>query len=140
MADIHLQKEYDVDAARIWGRIEDFFAIHTWLPTVASSEPDKERSTVRHITRVDGAQLTEELVAKSEDDMSIRYRILEGDVPVRDFEGTIVVRRSDSEHLAAVTWDVTFEALVPEDVVVPLISEDLLAGLDNLANLLGQEN
>jgi xanthine dehydrogenase YagT iron-sulfur-binding subunit len=138
MAEIHLQKVYDVGATQIWKRIEDFFAIHTWLPTVASAEPEQERPNVRHITRADGARLTEELIEQSADTMTIRYRILDGDVPVRNFVATIVVREGAGHPSATVNWDVTFEALGPEDVLVPAIGDALQEGLENLARILEQ--
>ncbi|WP_433556119.1 SRPBCC family protein [Pseudonocardia xinjiangensis] len=137
MAEIHLEKYYEVEAARIWERIEDFFEIHTWLPIAESTERDEIRADVRRVTQVGGGTIVEQLVAQSARDRSIRYRIIGGDAPFRDFEGMIVVHEAAEPGRAIVTWDVTFRTDATEDEVVALLRTALEEGLEEMGKIKG---
>lgn len=131
MPTIALSRDYRVPATAIWGRIRDFHALHTWLPGIADTRHDDQDPAIRHVVREDGAVVLEKQLAISDDDMSVRYTILAGDVPVRDFEGVITVRdRRDAG--STMTWDVSFSTDADESELTAALTELLTGGLRRL--------
>jgi len=62
----------------------------------------------RSLTLPDGAELVEELVSRDDDAMAYTYRILEGPLPVANYESTISV--SASGDGSTIGWSGTFDA------------------------------
>ena len=92
---------------------------------------------MRRVTRADGIVLLEELVAQSDEDRSVRYRIVDGDIPIRGFAGHLAVHEGTAPDRSSVTWDVTFETDAPVEEISATLSAALDEGLERLGELSG---
>jgi hypothetical protein len=97
------------DAASVWRRIGDFARLDAWHPAVAACvlEPGGG-APVRKLTTVDGAVLRERLIAASQADMTYSYSILDGPLPVADYQATLSVAPAGGGSV--VVWTSTFRA------------------------------
>ena len=89
----------------VWAEIGDFQALDSWHPVVARSRAEGSGDLeYRHLTTVDGAELTEQLLSRSEH--GYRYRINSGPLPVAHYEATLEVTAEDGG--CRVTWSSSF--------------------------------
>jgi len=106
-------------AREVWAVIGDFQTLHGWHPVVAESRPEHAADLeYRHLTTVDGGELTEQLIDRSAH--SYRYRINSGPLPVDHYESTLEVSATDRG--CRVTWSSSFTPTGPG-------AEDAVAGI-----------
>jgi carbon monoxide dehydrogenase subunit G len=123
---LKVSKSADIAAppAKVWALIGGFCAISDWHPVIEkcalSKEGDKQRRT---LTLKGGGTILEEQLAHNDDKMSYSYKILEGPLPVANYEATIEVAPEGSG--SKVTWWSTFEAKGAEPAKV----EETIAGI-----------
>jgi hypothetical protein len=97
------------DAASVWRRIGDFARLDAWHPAVAACTLEAGGGDpVRKLTTVDGVVLRERLVAASDADMTYSYAILDGPLPVADYQATLSVAPIGGGSV--VVWTSTFRA------------------------------
>jgi hypothetical protein len=102
---IHLCREYDEPADRMWARIGDFAGIDAWQPVVERSTAlDGDRREV--IVAGTGERFVE--VLADHGDRHYGYRIVEGPAYVTNYRSTLRVRPLSPER-CLVTWDSSFE-------------------------------
>lgn len=82
--------------AAVWKVVGDYAGLQDWHPAVASTEitkgKDNVRGAVRVLTTKDGAKIVEELLAYDGKGRSMRYRIKESPLPVKDYVATLAVK------------------------------------------------
>ncbi len=123
---LKVSKSADMAAspAKVWALIGGFCAISDWHPViekcVLSKEGDKQ---LRTLSLKGGGTILEEQLFHNDDKMSYSYKILEGPLPVADYEATMEVARSGSG--SKVTWWSTFEAKGAEPAKV----EETIGGI-----------
>jgi len=89
----------------VWAEIGDFQALDSWHPVIAGSRAERAGTLeYRHLTTVDGAELTEQLLSQGEH--AYRYRINSGPLPVAHYEATLEVNAEGDG--CRVTWSSSF--------------------------------
>jgi mxaD protein len=124
-------------APEVWDEVNDFDDLDEWHPAVAEAKiikggDDNKVGAQRLLTLGDGGTIKEELLAYDDAGMSYTYKILEGVLPVKNYESTISVESArDSE--SDVTWTGAFDAKGADDkTATDTIGSVYQAGLDNL--------
>lgn len=80
-------------AAKVWALVSDFSAWEKWHPAVKSTKTEeKDGSTFRTLTLQDGGTIVERLKEKNDADMQLKYEIVEGVVPVSNYNSKITVK------------------------------------------------
>lgn len=108
---IDLDRSVETDAAPavVWTAIGDFCGIGEWHSAVTACETTEEGgTTTRTLTLADGATLVEELVSRDDAAMTYTYRIIEGPLPVANYESTLAVEAAGEG--SRITWNGTFDA------------------------------
>jgi hypothetical protein len=106
------------EPAAVWSRIKDFDGLHLWHPAFAGDEivqgGDNAVGTVRRLTLKDGPSFTEELLAYNPKAYTLRYRIVESPLPIRDYVSTLKVARGRNKGVTLVTWEGSFRRKAAE--------------------------
>jgi mxaD protein len=124
-------------APEVWDEVNDFDDLDDWHPAVAEAEiikggDDNQPGAQRLLTLGDGGTIKEELLAYDEAGMSFTYNILEGVLPVKNYESTLSVESAGGSK-SKVTWTGAFDAKGADDkTATNTISSVYQAGLDNL--------
>jgi len=118
---------------KVWASVGDFCGIADWHPAVekcVASTADGDE--VRTLSLKGGGTIEEELISRSDDDMSYSYKILTSPLPVASYESTIsVVPEGDG---TSIVWVGTFDAKGASDEdAVKTISGIYQAGVDGIA-------
>ncbi|TFF27399.1 SRPBCC family protein [Jiella endophytica] len=136
---IEVSKSVEIAAApdAVWKMIGTFCDIQNWHPAVKKCElSDDGGKNVRTLTLPDGAALVEEEVARDESAMSYTYKILEGPLPVENYESTIAV--TGSGDMATVSWSGNFDAKgASDEKATEVITGIYDAGLSSLKEKAG---
>jgi mxaD protein len=131
-------------SASVWTKIKDFNALNSWHPAVAKDEivegENNQVGAVRLLTLGDGGTIKDKLLAWDDAGMSLSYSILEGVLPVSNYESTLSVR-SLSDTSSEVTWTGSFSAGggADDQTAFDAISGVYEAGLENLAKMMSSE-
>ena len=131
----------DSPSELVWAKIKDFNALNSWHPAVVSDEiiegDNNQPGAVRLLTLGDGGTIKEKLLAWDDAGMSYSYAILEGVLPVSNYESTLSVRAL-SDTSSDVTWTGSFNAGGGKDdkTAFDTISGVYEAGLENLAKMM----
>lgn len=93
------------DPAKVWAIVKDFGGIHKWLPPVASTKVETKGSdTFRLLTLKDGGTVNERLKSIDDKDMKLKYEIIEGVLPVSDYNATMTVKPGPGAGETTVVW------------------------------------
>lgn len=133
----------DATADTVWAKIKDFDKLNTWHPAVAKDEivegKNNEVGAVRLLTLAGegGGTIKEKLTAFDDATKTVGYTIVEGVLPVADYNATIVVA-ADGDKKATVTWSGKFKAAEKADdkTATDTITGVYTTGLDNLKKVL----
>ncbi len=120
-------------ADAVWETVRDFGAIDAYVPPITNAELSGEGvGAERTLTLADGGQVVERLDAHDDAARTLRYSIVDGPLPVTDYEGTMSVEGLDDSS-CEVTWGSDFDvADAPENEVVSTFVELYAAGLKGL--------
>jgi mxaD protein len=134
-------------ASAVWDVVKDFDALNRWHPAVARTEivegSNNAVGAVRVLTLGDGGTVREKLLAYEADGRSMTYSILEGVLPVSDYESTITVAENGGTA-STVTWSGSFRrkdtgptpAAGADDAAATGTMESVYqGGLDNLKRM-----
>ena len=93
-------------AAKVWALVSDFGAWEKWHPAVKSTKTEeKDGSTFRTLTLQDGGTIVERLKEKNDADMQLKYEIVEGVVPVSNYNSKITVKDAGNGETTVDTGD-----------------------------------
>ena len=135
------QIEINAPASTVWAKVKDFNALNGWHPAVAKDEilegENNKVGAVRLLTLGDGGTIKESLLAWDDAGMSMTYNILEGVLPVSNYESTIKVE-AVSDTSSKVTWSGTFNHGPGADdkTATDAMSGVYQGGLDNLNKIM----
>ncbi len=102
-------RKTDLAPAPAWQAIGDFCGIAKWHPSVESCELSEVMGAkLRRIKFKDGGTMREQLVEQNTDTMVQRSLMLDGTLPVRNYQATLKVVATATG--AAYTWSGVFEA------------------------------
>jgi hypothetical protein len=112
--EVKKRREAPGKPAEVWAVVGDFCAIKDWHPAVAECEQIEEGGdTFRILTLGDGGKIKEKLT--DSDDTSYSYEIIEGPLPVKNYEATLEVGEDDEPDRVEIEWEAEFDADGVED-------------------------
>ena len=106
-----VEKEIVIKAepAKVWAIVKDFGGLHKWLPPVASTKLEtKGADTFRTLTLKDGGTILERLKSTDDAEMKQKYEIIEGVLPVTDYNAVITVKAGPGAGETTVVWMARF--------------------------------
>ncbi|MBM3544793.1 MAG: SRPBCC family protein [Alphaproteobacteria bacterium] len=107
--DVRKRREAPGTPAEVWALVGGFCDIQKWHPAVAKCEESKDGDKLLHtLTLKDGAKILEEETKTAENSYS--YTILEGPLPVKDYNATLTVGADDEPDRVEILWTASFEA------------------------------
>ena len=107
--EVKKRREAPGKPADVWAVVGDFCAIKDWHPAVAECEQITEGGdTYRILTLGDGGKIKEKLT--DTDDTSYSYEIVEGPLPVKNYEATLYVGEDDEPDRVEIEWEAEFDA------------------------------
>ena len=113
------------DPAKVWAIVKDFGALHTWLPPVASTKLEtKEGETFRLLTLKDGGTIYERLKSIDDASMKLKYEIIEGVLPVADYNATMTVKPGPNAGETTVVWLARFYRVYKLNPPIPPGQDD----------------
>jgi uncharacterized protein YndB with AHSA1/START domain len=113
---LQASKSVDVDAApaKVWTAIGDFCGIAQWHPAIASCAPStKGGKHIRTLALKGGGTIVEQEVYRHNRQMEYRYTIVDGPLPVSDYQSTLKVSAHGTGSV--ITWNGTFKAKGADD-------------------------
>ena len=140
---LDVSKSVSIDAplATVWAKVKDFDKLNTWHPAVAKDEivegKTNEVGAVRLLTLGDGGTVKEKLTAFDDAGHSFGYTIVEGVLPVAEYNSKLVVA-ADGDKKSTVTWSGSFKRAEKADdkTATDTITSVYTTGLDNLKKVL----
>lgn len=93
------------EPAKVWALVKDFGNMHKWHPAVASTKLEKKgNDTFRLLTLKDGGTIYEKLRSADDETMKMRYEIVEGVLPVADYNSFMTVKAGPDAGETTVQW------------------------------------
>ena len=90
---------------KVWAIVKDFGGIHKWHPGVASTKVEKKgNDTFRTLTLKSGGTVYNKLRSADDADMKMRYEIVEGSLPVADYNAFMTVKPGPNAGETTVNW------------------------------------
>lgn len=128
-----VDKEVNASPDKVWEVIGEFCDIKQWHPAIAKCElSGKGNSQQRHLTLQDGAMMVEQQVTRKDSQHLYSYTIVDGPLPLENYQSTIMVTPSGRGSL--ITWTGSFDASgAPDTDVVNLVKGIYQAGVDGIA-------
>jgi mxaD protein len=139
--DLKIQESIEIYArpSDVWDKVSNFGDLGAWHPAVKSTEivegKNNEKGAIRVVTLQDGGTIKEKLVAYNAAKHKYTYTILEGVLPVSNYQSTITVT-SLAVDKAKVTWHGKFKsASASDEDAQKAISDVYKGGLENLKKI-----
>lgn len=122
-----VEKEIVIKAepAKVWAIVKDFGGIHKWHPAIASTKIDaKDGATFRLLTLKSGGTIYEKLKSADDADMKLKYEIIEGVLPVGDYNATMTVKPGPGAGESTVVWMARFYRVYRLNPPIPAGQDD----------------
>lgn len=126
----------NASASKIWAIVRDFVHVNRWVVDLASCIPEGNGVGMRrHLIQKDGARVLEQLDELDETSKTIRYHILESDLPFASYSSTIEIKGEGSES-CVVIWTSTPEPKVADgDQLLKMLKANYVRYLEVLEKL-----
>lgn len=116
------------EPAKVWAIVKDFGGIHKWHPAVASTKVEKKgNDTFRLLTLKSGGTVYNKLRSADDEAMKMRYEIVEGAVPVADYNAFITVKPGPNAGESTVNWVGRFYRVYKLNPPIPEGQDDATA-------------
>ncbi|CAG0971789.1 mxaD protein [Methylophilaceae bacterium] len=113
------------EPAKVWALVKDFGNMHKWHPAVASTKLEKKgEDTYRLLTLKSGGTIYEKLRGADDDAMKLRYEIVEGVLPVADYNSFITVKPGPGAGETTVNWVGRFYRVYKLNPPIPAGQDD----------------
>jgi len=122
-----VEKEIVIKAepAKVWAIVKDFGNMQKWHPAVASDKLEtKDDGTFRLLTLKDGGTILERLKSSDDADMKLKYEIIEGVLPVADYNATMTVKPGPGAGESTVVWMARFYRVYKLNPPIPPGQDD----------------
>ncbi len=122
-----VEKEIVIKAppAKVWAVVKDFSSISKWHPAIASAKVDtKDGTTFRLLTLKSGGTINEKLRSADDADMKLKYEIIEGVLPVTDYNATMTVKPGPGAGETTVVWMARFYRIYKLNPPIPAGQDD----------------
>ena len=98
----------------IWPILRDFVGLTVWSPAVTNAFITNDKASdqvgaIRHLDIVDGSVFIETLVALSDEEMFLKYDIVQGPIPVSNYVATMRIRPVTEGNLTYASWSAEFD-------------------------------
>ena len=116
------------EPAKVWAIVKDFGAFDKWHPAVASSKLEKKGSdTFRHLKLKDGGTILEKLRSADDENMQLKYEIVESTLPFTDYYSVMKVKPGANPGETTVTWMGRFYRMYKLNPPIPKGQDDATA-------------
>jgi hypothetical protein len=113
------------EPAKVWALVKDFGNMQKWHPAVTSTKVEKKGDdTYRLLTLKDGGTIYEKLRSADDGDMKLKYEIVEGSLPVADYNSFITVKAGPGAGETTVTWVGRFYRVYKLNPPIPAGQDD----------------
>ena len=113
------------DPAKVWAIVKDFGGLHKWLPPVESTKLETKGSdTFRLLTLKGGGTILERLKSSDDADMKLKYEIIEGVLPVGDYNAVMTVKAGPGAGESTVVWMARFYRVYRLNPPIPAGQDD----------------
>ena len=122
-----VEKSITINASpdKVWAIVKDFGSFQKWEPLVTDIKLDKKgEDTLRTLTLKSGGKVIERLKGIDEEAMKLKYEIVEGSVPVADYNSFIVVTKGSNPNESNVTWVGRFYRVYKLNPPIPAGQDD----------------
>jgi mxaD protein len=122
-----VQKTVTIAASpdKVWAVVKDFDNGNKWLPFVTGIKLEtKGEDKFRTLALKSGGKILERLKGIDDDLMKIKYEIVEGDIPVSDFNGYITVKKGSNDNESEVEWTGRFYRVYKLNPPIPEGQDD----------------
>ena len=110
---------------KVWAIVKDFGGFQKWQPLITESKVEKKgEDTLRALTLKSGGKVVERLKSIDEAAMKLKYEIVEGVVPVADYNSFIVVAKGSNPNESSVTWVGRFYRVYKLNPPIPAGQDD----------------
>lgn len=144
MAKVFVSSVLNATVDEVWKIIGAFDAVPDWHPEIKDCAIDNFMSSdavgcMRNLTMPDGAKIRERLVALSYADYLYSYTIVEGPMPVKNYNGTLRLLPVTDGNRTYIEWSSEFDVAPDKEAeIVGMISGVFLSGLENLKTRFGE--
>ncbi len=122
-----VEKSITINASpdKVWAIVKDFGSFQKWEPLVSDIKLEKKgEDTLRTLTLKSGGKVIERLKGIDEEAMKLKYEIVEGSVPVADYNSFIVVTKGSNPNESNVTWVGRFYRVYKLNPPIPAGQDD----------------
>jgi hypothetical protein len=122
-----VEKSITINASpdKVWAIVKDFGSFQKWEPLVTDIKLEKKgEDTLRILTLKSGGKVIERLKGIDEEAMKLKYEIVEGSVPVADYNSFIVVTKGSNPNESNVTWVGRFYRVYKLNPPIPAGQDD----------------
>lgn len=122
-----VEKEIVIKAepAKVWAIVKDFGGINKWHPAIASVKTETKGSdTFRTLTLKGGGTILERLKSSDDADMKLKYEIVEGALPVTDYNAVMTVKAGPGAGETTVVWMARFYRMYRLNPPIPAGQDD----------------
>lgn len=110
---------------KVWAMVKDFGNMHKWHPNVASTKVEKKgNDTFRTLTFKSGGTSNEKLRDADDQAQKMRYEIVEGSLPVADYNSFITVKPGPNAGETTVQWVARFYRVYKLNPPIPAGQDD----------------
>lgn len=122
---------------QVWTLVSPFCSVGDWHPAAEKCELRRQDGKLeRVITLKGGGVIEERLVASSEANHRVKYRILTAPLPLKDYSASLTL--TPSGKATKVVWKAKFTSNgVTDDQAKKIVSGIFTAGLDGLKQKVG---
>lgn len=116
------------DQAKVWALVKDFGNMQKWHPAIATTKLEKKGAdTFRTLTLKSGGTIYEKLRSVDDNDMKIKYEIVESQLPFTDYNSSMTVTKGENAGETTVTWVGRFYRLYKLNPPIPAGQDDKTA-------------
>ena len=122
-----VEKSITINASpdKVWAIVKDFGSFQKWEPLVSDIKLEKKgEDTLRTLTLKSGGKVIERLKGIDEEAMKLKYEIVEGSIPVADYNSFIVVTKGSNPNESNVTWVGRFYRVYKLNPPIPAGQDD----------------
>jgi hypothetical protein len=113
------------DPAKVWAVVKDFSSIAKWHPAIAGIKVEtKGADTFRTLTLKGGGTILERQKASDDADMKFKYEIVEGALPVTDYNAVMTVKAGPGAGETTVVWMARFYRMYRLNPPIPAGQDD----------------
>jgi uncharacterized protein YndB with AHSA1/START domain len=125
----------NADPAKVWALVGDFNSLPKWHPSIEKSVDTDGNNvgSMRTLTVKGGGEVVEALEDYSAPDMTLRYRMKSGVLPVTNYTSMLKVAKGEAPGTSVVEWRGAFYRGFPGNDPPPNLNDD--AAVEAITNV-----